>query len=247
MISLDTVYKTYQAGNEHSARRGGVGSGGVAVPAVQRVSLDIAAGQLVTIYGVSGSGKTTLINMIAGLDDPDSGTVNVAGIEVTALSTDQRAAFRRESVGVVFQEYNLIANATVADNVSLAQVAGGMRRSAAKRAAEEALRRVGLDGLGGRFPQQLSSGQKQRVGVARALLGARKVLLVDEPTGALDAVNSLALFALFRELADDGMTVLVATHDPLARGYADRVFSIADGKVVEELRIEKLRFEEFER
>ena len=222
MIVVDSVSKTYTSGIEE-------------VHAVDRVSFAIEPGQLVTLYGASGSGKTTLTNLIAGLDEADSGTVRVAGVEIGTLDEDQRAAMRRETIGVVFQDHNLIAEFTAAENVSLPQVAGGAKARTAKSDAEGALHRVGLEGLGDRFPDQLSGGQRQRVGVARAFVGARKVLIADEPTGALDTATSESLFALLRELANGGLTVVVATHDPLARRYADRVFSIVDGAVSEEL------------
>ncbi|MGL4306577.1 MAG: ABC transporter ATP-binding protein [Mycobacteriaceae bacterium] len=221
-ISIRSAKKYYQSGLD-------------TVHAVDNISLSVQPGQFVALYGASGSGKTTLVNLLAGLDVCDSGDITVADLPVSSLNADQRAKMRREVVGVVFQEHNLIEEFTVLENVILPVVTGGSSRKATSPLAIEVLAKVGLAGLEQRFPRQLSGGQRQRVGVARALLGDRKVLLADEPTGALDSQNSMSLFGLFRTLAESGVAVVVATHDPLAKKYADRVLEMVDGKIVDGL------------
>lgn len=141
---------------------------------------------------------------------------------------------RLEDVGVVFQDNNLIEEFTALENVSLPLIARGVPRKAAREAATDALTSVGLEGMEHRYPRLLSGGQQQRVGVARALVGGRRVLLADEPTGALDTDNSRALFAIFRQLCDQGTTIVIATHDPLVRDYADRAVSLRDGQISED-------------
>ncbi len=218
VVSLKSVIRKYVSGAEVTR-------------AVNGISLDIGCGEFVALYGASGSGKTTLINLMAGLDTADSGSVLGAGHDIGTMRSDARALMRREDIGVVFQDHNLIEEFTAIENVILPSVSGGKSRRAVEPLGRTILADVGLNGLEKRFPRQLSGGQRQRVGVARALLGNRQVLLADEPTGALDRKNSVSLFELLRAQAQSGVTVVVATHDPLARDYADTVIEIVDGRI----------------
>lgn len=201
------------------------------VHAVREVSFAARAGEFVCIFGPSGSGKTTLLNLIAGLDVPDSGTIHVAGVDVGALDEAGRARLRLETVGVVFQDHQLIEEFTAWENVALPLEVRGVPLEQARAAALAELERVGLGGLADRLPSQLSGGQRQRVGIARALAGQRRVLLADEPTGSLDSANSRALFALIRALCDQGTLAVVCSHDPLCQEYADTVYEMVDGRL----------------
>ncbi|WP_375407045.1 ABC transporter ATP-binding protein [uncultured Amnibacterium sp.] len=202
------------------------------VHALAGVTFDIEAGQLLTLLGTSGSGKTTLLNVISGLSVPDSGDVIVNDREISRLDESARAHVRLTEVGLVFQDHNLIPEFSAMENVMLPLRGRGIADREASTEAEAMLAAVGLGGLGRRMPTQLSGGQKQRVGIARALVGGRGTLLADEPTGALDSENSRTVFSLLRSLASQGVTVVVATHDPLAREIADRVVLMRDGRVV---------------
>lgn len=217
-ITLQGVSRTFDGGAD-------------TVWAVREVDLDVAAGELVCLFGSSGSGKSTLLNLIAGLDLPTAGQVHVGSAEVSAMTVDQRSRLRQRDVGTVFQDHNLIEEFTALENVALPLEIVGTPFGEAVGPAEERLAQVGLAGLGQRFPHQLSGGQRQRVGIARALVGSRSVLLADEPTGALDSVNSRALFELLRQVAGAGTTVVVATHELMARDFADHVYEISDGRV----------------
>lgn len=197
--------------------------------AVRDVSLTADAGELVLVSGASGSGKSTLVNLIAGLDRPDSGRIVVAGIDVTELDEAGATKLRLERVGVVFQEHRLIEEFTAAENVALPLQARGAPQRDALAEAAELLGRVGLEGFGHRRPDQLSGGQRQRVGIARALAGDRRVILADEPTGSLDSATSLEVFGLLRELCDQGVLVVLCSHDPRSRAFADRHFEMVDG------------------
>ncbi|MER7420732.1 ATP-binding cassette domain-containing protein [Micromonospora peucetia] len=188
-------------------------------------------GEFVCIYGASGSGKSTLLNLLAGLDLADSGEVQVGEVEVSAADEKQRAQLRLRTVGVVFQDNNLIEEFTAVENVALPLEARGVATAEAKAAALEQLSRVGLAGLENRLPRQLSGGQRQRVGVARALTGQRAVLLADEPTGALDSEATQDLFALIRALCDEGILAVVCSHDPRCRTYADTLYEVIDGRL----------------
>ncbi|WP_250035712.1 ABC transporter ATP-binding protein [Paractinoplanes maris] len=200
--------------------------------AVRDVSLTARPGEFVCISGASGSGKSTLLNLLAGLDSADHGEITVAGARVDTLSETERAQLRLETVGVVFQDHNLIEEFTAAENVALPlEVLGVDSRQARQRAGEE-LSRVGLAGLDRRFPRQLSGGQRQRVGVARAVIGDRRILLADEPTGALDSKNSRELFALIRSLCDQGVLAVVCSHDIMCREFADTAYEMVDGGLV---------------
>jgi putative ABC transport system ATP-binding protein len=203
-----------------------------AIWAARAVDLVACAGEFVCIFGASGSGKSTLLNLLAGLDLPDSGTIRVGGADVSALDESGRARLRLKTVGVVFQDHNLLEEFTAAENVALPlEACGADAREAAAEAASQ-LTRVGLSGLEARYPHQLSGGQRQRVGIARALTGNRSILLADEPTGSLDSIATADLFARIRALCDDGLLAVVCSHDPECRRFADTIYEIADGRLI---------------
>ncbi|MGK5697488.1 ABC transporter ATP-binding protein [Streptomyces sp. URMC 128] len=199
--------------------------------AARDVDFTARAGEFVCVYGASGSGKSTLLNLLAGLDLADSGEIRVGGVDVGTADEAQRASLRLRTVGVVFQEHNLIEEFTAAENVALPLEAAGLSVAEARGQARDQLARVGLAGLEDRFPWQMSGGQRQRVGVARALTGQRSVLLADEPTGALDSAATKELFELFRKLCDDGVLAVICSHDPRCRDFADTVYEVVDGRL----------------
>lgn len=206
--------------------------GAETITAVDEVDLDVADGSFTCVYGASGSGKSTLLNLIAGLDTADSGEITVAGFAVTGASERSRAEIRLKAVGVVFQDHNLIAEFTAGENVYLSLLARRMSKADAIKEARAALDRVGIGNLFDRRPLEMSGGQRQRVGIARALVGGRRVLLADEPTGALDSENSRALFESIAGLCHElGVAAVVATHDPLAADFADTVLTMRDGRL----------------
>jgi putative ABC transport system ATP-binding protein len=199
--------------------------------AVREANLTAHAGDFVCVFGASGSGKSTLINVIAGLDSPDCGQIVVDSHEMASLDENARARLRLQTVGVVFQEHNLIEEFTALENVALPLEALGASSKDASGLAAAQLARVGLAGLEDRLPSQLSGGQRQRVGIARALVGDRRILLADEPTGSLDSKASLELFALLRALCDDGTVAVVCSHDPRCREFADAAYEMIDGRL----------------
>lgn len=203
------------------------------IVALDNVSLDASGGDLLAIVGASGSGKTSLINVVAGLLSADQGSVLVAGHDIASMSSSQRAGVRLDDIGVVFQDHNLIPEFNVLENVSLPLRARGISREEAEAEATGLLERVGLAGSGSRYPRQLSGGEQQRVGIARALTGGKRILLTDEPTGSLDSSNSAAIFELLRVLADSGVCVLAASHDPQVLAVTTRRAVMADGKLSE--------------
>lgn len=204
------------------------------VLAVDKVNLQVEAGEYVALLGASGSGKTTLLNLIGGLVSPTAGDVEVAGQRVNALTEAGAANLRLASIGIVFQDNNLIAEFSALENVMLPLRARGWTKQSAVSEATRLLTDVGLAGLEGRKPVELSGGQKQRVGIARGLAGDRRVLLADEPTGALDSTTSRAVFELLQTIASQGVAVVVVTHDPLVVEYASRVISIRDGTIIDD-------------
>jgi ABC-type lipoprotein export system ATPase subunit len=199
--------------------------------AARDVSFEARPGEFVCVYGASGSGKSTLLNMIAGLDVADSGDLRVGDADVTEADEKQRAYLRLHTVGVVFQEHNLIEEFTATENVALPLEARGVPADRARAEASEQLGRVGLTGLDDRYPRQMSGGQRQRVGIARALTGQREVLLADEPTGALDSAATLGVFKLLRALCDQGVTAVVCSHDTRCRDFADTLYEMVDGRL----------------
>jgi putative ABC transport system ATP-binding protein len=208
------------------------GSGPLAVRALADVSLDVAAGELVAVMGPSGSGKSTLLGLAGGLDRPTSGTVHVEGVDLARLSAAALAALRRRSVGYVFQSFNLLPALTAAENVSLPLELDGTGIRPARAAALEALETVGVAELADRFPDDLSGGQQQRVAIARGLVGDRRLLLADEPTGALDSVTGDDVLRLLRRRCDAGAAAVLVTHEPRYAAYADRVVHLRDGRAV---------------
>ncbi len=208
-----------------------LGDGPGRTDALVDVNLEIAAGELVAITGRSGSGKSSLLNVAGGLHTSSSGSVRVKGVDLSALSPTELATQRRRSVGFVFQDLNLIASLTAAENVALPLELDGMKVAEARAQAESALTAVELDGLGKRFPDQLSGGQRQRVAIARGLVGERRLLLADEPTGALDEVTGEAIMEILRKRCDEGAAALLVTHDPSIAAWGDRVVRLRDGRI----------------
>ena len=209
------------------------GRGAAAVHALAGVDLTVEPGELVAVMGPSGSGKSTLLNIAGGLDRPTSGEVSVEGHRLGDLSRSALAALRRRHVGYVFQDLNLVPSLTAAENVALPLELDGVGLRRARRAAMAALAEVDLEALAARFPDDMSGGQQQRVAIARALIGRRRLVLADEPTGALDSVTGEAVLRLLRSRVDAGAAGLIVTHEARHAGWADRVVFLRDGVVVD--------------
>jgi putative ABC transport system ATP-binding protein len=219
MIKLHGITKTYEtpAGSFRALRN---------------IDLDIAAGEFVAIVGKSGSGKSTLLNMIGGIDRPSSGALAIGGESITSLTHNELALWRGRSIGFVFQFFQLLPTLTVAENVMLPMDFCGMTPRNQRRArAMQLLQRVDVADQADKLPSALSGGQQQRVAIARALANDPPVILADEPTGNLDSETSIAIFRLFGELAADGKTLLVVTHDREAATSVSRTITIVDGCV----------------
>jgi putative ABC transport system ATP-binding protein len=209
------------------------GEGAAKTQVLRGVSFDIDKGELIALVGQSGSGKSTLLNIIGGLDHPDAGEVEVLGVDTLRASDAKRAQIRNESIGFVFQAFNLLDHLSVLENVTLPAAFSRNSRDIAGR-GREALRRVGLSDFANRHPGELSGGQKQRVAIARALFNAPSLLLCDEPTGNLDSETGKEVIDFFRELnAKDGVTLLIVTHERRVSSVAKRVIAMKDGMLVE--------------
>jgi ABC-type lipoprotein export system ATPase subunit len=203
------------------------------VQALRGVDLTIRAGDWLAIVGPSGSGKSTLLNILGCLDRPTAGTYVIDGIDAAGLSDEERASLRASRIGFVFQTFHLLGHRTALENVMLADIYAGGDRTDRRDRALAALERVGLGHRRDFMPTKLSGGEQQRVAIARALLGSPRLLLCDEPTGNLDTVNSESVLALFDELARDGLTFVVITHDEGVAAHARRVVRIVDGRLTE--------------
>jgi putative ABC transport system ATP-binding protein len=202
--------------------------------ALRDVDLSVRAGELVAIMGPSGSGKSTLLTIAGTLEDPGTGTVSVEGQDTTTMSRNDRARLRRRSIGYVFQDFNLLAGLTAAENVALPLELDGTRSRNARRLALAALDELGLADRAERYPDDLSGGERQRVAIARAVVGDRHLLLADEPTGALDSVNGEGVMRLVRSACKRGVAGVVVTHDAQLAAWADRVVFLRDGRVVDQ-------------
>lgn len=210
------------------------GTGARQVTALDNIDLQLRPGELVAVMGPSGSGKSTLLNVAGLLLPPTSGRVLIDGADAADLSKSSSATMRRRHLGFVFQNFNLVSTLTVGENVTLPLELDGVSREKCREAAKEALAEVGLEGVADRFPEEISGGQAQRVAIARALIGPRKVLLADEPTGALDTSTSDSIMKLLRSRIDAGASGLLVTHEPRFAGWADSVAMVRDGKLSKE-------------
>ncbi|WP_238009436.1 ABC transporter ATP-binding protein [Dactylosporangium sp. AC04546] len=208
-------------------------SGETIVRALDGLTLEVAAGELVAVMGPSGSGKSTLLAIGGGLDTATSGQVRVEGTALEALSPTALARLRRDRIGYVFQDFNLVSGLTAAENVALPRELAGVSARSARAEAVAALHEVGLAGEADRFPDQLSGGQQQRVAVARALIGQRRLLLADEPTGALDSATGQAVLDLIRARVDAGAAGVLVTHEARFASWADRIVFLRDGVMVD--------------
>jgi putative ABC transport system ATP-binding protein len=213
------------------------GSGAEAVRALDRVSFEIQEGELVAIMGPSGSGKSTMMNLLGALDVPTSGSILLGGNDVGALSRDALADLRNRTIGFVFQQFNLLPRTTALRQVMLPLAYARPRPADAEGQARLRLEQVGLGNRLGHHPQQLSGGQQQRVAIARALVNNPKLLLADEPTGALDSKTSADIMGLLCELNGQGITIVVVTHDADVARYARRRILFGDGAIVEDTRL----------
>ena len=207
--------------------------GKMTVPVLKDVSLYVEEGEYVAIMGPSGSGKSTLMNIIGCLDLPTSGSYELAGSDVLSLNENKLADLRLGTIGFVFQNFQLLPRMSALENVALPLVYAGVRKKVRRERAREALVRVGLEDRTAFNPTQLSGGQKQRVAIARAMVNKPKILLADEPTGALDSKSSAQVMELFQTLNEEGVTVVMITHDPGIAHHAKRIVDIFDGEISE--------------
>lgn len=210
------------------------GSGRTQVQALVNVNLSVKPGALVAVMGPSGSGKTTLLSLAGGLERPTSGEVIVDGDLLGRLSVGELAALRRRKIGYVFQQFNLIEGLRALENVSLPLELDGVKRKVATTGALEALEVLGLADLAERFPDELSGGEQQRVAIARAIVGPRKLLLADEPTGALDTVTGEGVLRLMRGHCERGGAGVLVTHDARLAAWADQVVFLRDGRIIDQ-------------
>jgi putative ABC transport system ATP-binding protein len=215
--------------------------GGETVHAVNGVSLSITRGEFVAIMGASGSGKSTFMNMIGCLDVPSSGTLMLDGIDTKTLSSDELAEIRNSKIGFVFQQFNLLARTSALDNVAVPLIYAGVGRTERLERAKTTLEAMGLADRLLNSPAKLSGGQQQRVAIARALVTNPLMLLADEPTGALDTQTSEDIMGIFQKLNDDGITVILVTHEPDIAEYAARRILFRDGKVIEDEAVTRRR------
>lgn len=206
------------------------------VVALRGASLEVDAGEMVAVMGTSGSGKSTLLSIAGAMVEADAGEVTVAGVPLEGASARARAQVRRDLVGFVFQDFNLIPALTVLENVALPLDLDGASRASARSEARRALAVVGMRERAKDFPDDLSGGQRQRVAIARAIVGRRRLILADEPTGALDSVTGDRVLGVLRALADEGSAVVLVTHDARHAAWADRIVHLADGAILDAAR-----------
>jgi putative ABC transport system ATP-binding protein len=217
-ISIQDVHRTYQLGENR-------------VHALRGINLEIGRGEFVAIMGSSGSGKSTLMNILGCLDRPTSGSYLLDGVNVAELPKKELAAIRNRRLGFVFQGFNLLARTTALENVELPTLYARLDSGERQKRAKHALEMVGLGERFDHFPSQLSGGQQQRVAIARALVNQPSILLADEPTGNLDSRTSIEIMSILQKLNDEGLTIVLVTHEPDIAQYARRVITFRDGKV----------------
>lgn len=218
MIELKNIFKDYSQEN-------------LVVSVLKDISLTISEGEYVAIMGPSGSGKSTLMNIIGCLDKATSGVYELDGVDISKLDDEHLSEIRLNSIGFVFQNFQLLPRQSALDNVALPLIYAGVKKEERKKRALEALKKVGLEDRADFKPNQLSGGQKQRVAIARAIVNQPKILLADEPTGALDSKSGKSIMELFKTLNDEGVTVVMITHDQNVANHAKRGFHIIDGEI----------------
>ena len=218
IVQLENVYKSYTQGREP-------------VPVLHDISMTVEQGEYIAIMGPSGSGKTTLMNVLGCLDVPSSGTYLLEGQDIGSLSDDALADIRNQSIGFVFQNFHLLPKMTALDNVALPLLYRGVSLRDRRTRAEAALKLMGLGDRMDFYPNQLSGGQQQRVAIARAIVGNPKLLLADEPTGALDTASGVQIMDIFRRLSQRGITIIMITHELGIAQCADKIYHILDGRL----------------
>ena len=218
IIQVDDVHKYYELGETR-------------VHALRGIAVQIERGEFVAIMGASGSGKSTFMNILGCLDKPSSGRYLLEGIEVSRLSKKELAAIRNRKIGFVFQGFNLLSRTTALENVELPTLYAQITKEEGQKRSREALNLVGLGDRMEHFPSQLSGGQQQRVAIARALVNRPSILLADEPTGNLDSRTSVEIMEVFQKLNDDGLTIILVTHEPDIAQYAKRSIQFRDGRI----------------
>ena len=221
MIELKGISKIYQQNTSPSV-------------ALEEVSLTIEQGELVAVMGPSGSGKSTLLNIIGCMDTPTSGTYLLDGVDVTASSRNRQQKLRKEKISFVFQHFALMDMYTAYENVEVPLTARNVKRGKRKKIIEQCLEEMGIGDLKKRYPNQMSGGQKQRTAIARALAAGTPIVLCDEPTGALDQKTGQEVINVLKQINQNGVTVIIVTHDPRIAAQTDRILYILDGKIVED-------------
>ena len=220
IIQVRELWKIYRMGEEEAA-------------ALKGVSLDILQGEICCIFGTSGSGKSTLLNLLAGMERPTAGEVRIRGAQVSRMNEEELAVFRQRYMGFIFQSYNLLPSMTAVENTALPLMFRGVPKREREEEAVKMLKRVGLSHRLGHYPGQMSGGQQQRTGIARAFASRPEVIFADEPTGNLDSHTLEEVMALMQKVVrEQGRTLVMVTHDDHLAEYADRVFHIIDGKIV---------------
>jgi putative ABC transport system ATP-binding protein len=209
------------------------GHGAAEVHALKDVDLSVEAGSMVAVMGPSGSGKSTLLTIAGSLEEPSSGAVVIGGADLGKMSPNAKARLRRRAIGYVFQDFNLLPGLTAAENVALPLELDGTSARKARLAGLKALDELGLGERAGNFPDQLSGGERQRVAIARAVVGNRRLLLADEPSGALDSANGESVMRLIHAACKRGVAAVVVTHDAQLASWADRVVFLRDGRVTD--------------
>jgi putative ABC transport system ATP-binding protein len=225
LLELKSVSKSY-------------GEGETAVRALEEVDLAVDEGHLVAVMGPSGSGKSTLLTIAGSLEEPTSGDVVIDGKSLQTMSRNDKARLRRRTIGYVFQDFNLLPGLTAAENVALPLELDGVSGRAARQAGLAALEQLGLGGRANHYPDQLSGGERQRVAIARSVVGERKLLLADEPSGALDSANGEAVMRMILDACKRGVAAVVVTHDAHLASWADRVIFLRDGRSVDRIDAE---------
>lgn len=219
MISLEGITKTYDVGKEKIA-------------VLKNINLTVKSGEFTAIMGPSGSGKSTLMNIIGCLDRPSQGQFYLDEVDVSQYKDGELAKVRNQSIGFVFQQFHLLPRLTALKNVELPMIYSGIGKKERQERAEEALRKMGLADRMGHLPSALSGGQKQRVAIARAIVNNPKLILADEPTGALDTKTSSSIMELFTQLNEEGTTIVIVTHEPEIAEFTRRIIMVRDGEIV---------------